>query len=249
MLKPLSFRASPEQEVVAYHGTVEEYAFSIVEKKRSPEYWLVSDNAYDWLGPGIYFFQDAPLRALLYAEKRADQLRQAKGVDHQPAVIRARFKLGVCLDFLDADTAGYVRFVHALMVADGHAPELPSQTSFEPRTGPRRRLRILEGQYRGAGNILHLLDREVMKYAIEYLNEYENLRIDSIRCAFVDGYPLYSSSWLFDLAHVQLCVLNVGNCIIDEPAIVDVREIASRRDEYNRDLQKMNGRHGDVIVL
>ena len=49
-------------EVYGYHGTSQTKAASILENG-----FLASDNDYDWLGTGIFFFQDAPIRAKQWA--------------------------------------------------------------------------------------------------------------------------------------------------------------------------------------
>ena len=52
----------------------------------------ISRNAYDWLGDGVYFFQDAPNRAREWAAQRYG----SDGV-----VIRSVIRLDDCLDLLD----------------------------------------------------------------------------------------------------------------------------------------------------
>jgi hypothetical protein len=49
-------------QVYGYHGTSQTKALSILDRG-----FRASDNDYDWLGTGIYFFQDAPLRAKQWA--------------------------------------------------------------------------------------------------------------------------------------------------------------------------------------
>jgi hypothetical protein len=44
-------------EVYGYHGTSQAQAASILTNG-----FQASDNDYDWLGTGVYFFQDAPIR-------------------------------------------------------------------------------------------------------------------------------------------------------------------------------------------
>jgi hypothetical protein len=48
--------------VYGYHGTSRTKAANILKQG-----FLASDNDYDWLGTGIYFFQDAPIRATQWA--------------------------------------------------------------------------------------------------------------------------------------------------------------------------------------
>jgi hypothetical protein len=50
--------------VDGYHGTSRNAAEMIVS-----EGWKLSQNEYDWLGDGVYFWQDAPHRALEWAQQ------------------------------------------------------------------------------------------------------------------------------------------------------------------------------------
>jgi hypothetical protein len=53
----------------------------------------LSNNEYDWLGKGIYFWQDAPKRAWQWAQSTHP---------NNPAVVKSRLKLDrSCLDLLD----------------------------------------------------------------------------------------------------------------------------------------------------
>ncbi|WP_295620376.1 hypothetical protein [Chamaesiphon sp. GL140_3_metabinner_50] len=73
-------------EVYAYHGTSQTKAASILKNG-----FLASDNDYDWLGTGIYFFQDAPMRAKQWATEQHPQ---------EPSVICARIQLDNCVDLI-----------------------------------------------------------------------------------------------------------------------------------------------------
>jgi len=50
--------------LIGFHGTSRSAAEQILARG-----FLTSANEYDWLGDGIYFFQDAPLRAQEWARK------------------------------------------------------------------------------------------------------------------------------------------------------------------------------------
>ena len=54
-----------------------------------------SDNDYDWLGPGIYFWEANPQRGFEFA--REDSKRKGSTVS-KPFVIGAVIELGLCLD-------------------------------------------------------------------------------------------------------------------------------------------------------
>lgn len=76
--------------VLGYHGTSRQSAEAILSG--GIHAFCMSDNDYDWLGWGIYFWQGAPVRARQWA------------VEHfgtQAAVLVARIQLTDCLDLLD----------------------------------------------------------------------------------------------------------------------------------------------------
>jgi hypothetical protein len=54
-----------------------------------------SDNEYDWLGPGIYFWETNPLRGLEFAIEAAE--REPTRI-RKPFVVGAITELGFCLD-------------------------------------------------------------------------------------------------------------------------------------------------------
>lgn len=62
-------------KIYGYHGTNMDIASAILDTG-----FKISSNDYDWLGTGIYFFQDAPLRAFQWANFR---------YPNNPAVIRS----------------------------------------------------------------------------------------------------------------------------------------------------------------
>lgn len=76
--------------VLGYHGCDADFAESVLLGKTEVHDWRRSENDYDWLGHGIYFWEHAPERALSWASSR-----KKKGV------IGAVIQLGNCLDFTD----------------------------------------------------------------------------------------------------------------------------------------------------
>ena len=122
--------------VVGFHGTTEETAEVILNST-----FRISKNPYDWLGDGVYFFQDAAQRAWEWARENHGE---------NAAVIGAKILLVDCLDMLDTKwtkvlTEAYDQFLH-------HYKQLgrnvPSQT---------------DGYHR--------LDREVINYIVGVLSE------------------------------------------------------------------------------
>ena len=74
-------------EIYGYHGTSQTKAANILKHG-----FRASDNDYDWLDTGIYFFQDAPLRARQWATQQYPD---------NPAVILSLIRLDNCIDLFD----------------------------------------------------------------------------------------------------------------------------------------------------
>lgn len=56
--------------VLGYHGCDADFADSILLGKVQIQDWKTSENDYDWLGHGVYFWEHAPERALAWASSR-----------------------------------------------------------------------------------------------------------------------------------------------------------------------------------
>ena len=126
----------PEGTVMGYHGTNILAANAILD-----EGFRISENQYDWLGDGVYFFQEAPQRAWDWALTRHG---------HEAAVVGARISTVECINLLDT---GWNSFM---------ANAYDSYLSFLNRLGDR----VPE---QSGGN--HRLDREVMNYAVGVLED------------------------------------------------------------------------------
>ena len=106
------------------------------------EGFRLSRNPYDWLGDGVYFFQDAPQRAWDWARERYGSYG---------AVIGTQIALEDCIDLLDL---GWNQ-----VMADAYDSYVKNlRDSGQP----------IPVQSRGA----HRLDREVINYAVGVLREH-----------------------------------------------------------------------------
>lgn len=74
--------------VIGYHGTSTQLARKIIS-----EGFKASQNPWDWLGHGAYFWQDAPKRAFQWAKER----------HRDPCVVAARIELSGFIDLLDLE--------------------------------------------------------------------------------------------------------------------------------------------------
>lgn len=81
-----------DRTIVAYHGCDAEVATSIL----GGEPFKKSQNDYDWLGEGIYFWEYGADRAMKFAEDQRD-----RGKIKTPAIVGALIQLGNCFDLMD----------------------------------------------------------------------------------------------------------------------------------------------------
>ena len=79
--------------ILGYHGTSLAIAEEIIHGKGLNHLWP-SQKDYDWLGSGIYFWENSRRRAEEWANERHPK---------SPAVIGAVIQLGTCFDLLDQE--------------------------------------------------------------------------------------------------------------------------------------------------
>jgi hypothetical protein len=166
---------SPSIQVFGNRGTSKQKANTVLSQG-----FRVSDNDYDWLGEGVYFFQDAPYRAMQWATQQHPQ---------DPAVIRALIQLDNCIDLLD------IKWIPTLKIV---------YNSF--KQGYQRFDRPLPKQNPTLSKA-HRLDCAFFNYTTELLRR-QGQNMEIIRAVFVEGESIFPSSAIFDLAHIQIAVKN-----------------------------------------
>jgi hypothetical protein len=150
-----------------------------------------SNNPYDWLGTGIYFWEANPLRGLRFAEYLRDHPRGPGNVA-QPYVVGAIIDYGYCLDLLSATGVEAVATAYDDFRLVMEAAKSPL---------PRNRL--------GEDLLLRYLDCAVVNHLHAI---WEQQPFDTVRGAFREGQPLYENAGFHAETHVQICVRN-SDCI------------------------------------
>lgn len=181
--------------VLGFHGCDE----SVGEKVLSGEAQLrMSENAYDWLGHGIYFWENNPERASQYADEGMKGRRGSSSKIRKPFVIGAAIDLGFCLNLLDSGALSEVRIAHAILREGSETAGFQLPKNEEPK-GNRASLR-----------------RHLDCAVVETLHESRKRRkappYDSVRGVFWEGDHLYPGTSLREKNHIQICVRN-PNCI------------------------------------
>ncbi len=176
--------------VLGFHGTDQSIVTSVLNGERDLK---ASENSYDWLGNGIYFWDNSPSRALEWAEGLS---KRPKSKIKKPAVIGAIIDMGYCLDLLDYQNLSLLKEGYSIL-----------QTTFSTSKSnfPLNR-----------GNSEDLLHRELDCAVIETLHQsIENSTeksFDSVRGVFWEGKNIYETAGFREKNHIQICIRNV-NCI------------------------------------
>ena len=97
------------ESVFGFHGCSSDVADAVLHADGVS--LTSSENDYDWLGSGIYFWEGAPVRALEWAVKKFGQ--------DNAAVLGARINLGHCLDLMDVDTYQVLGRTYQALVDSG----------------------------------------------------------------------------------------------------------------------------------
>ena len=173
--------------VLGFHGCHSSVFHKVIENGESLK---KSSNSYDWLGNGIYFWEQNYQRASEWAIHRYGE--------HDAAVIGAVIDLGYCLNLTDSASADILRKGYEILKlrCEIIGAELPKNRPSEKTSDV----------------LLRDLDCAVIQQIHEYNCQEDKLMFDSIRGIFIEGNPTYEGSEFREKTHVQLCICN-PNCI------------------------------------
>jgi hypothetical protein len=176
--------------VLGFHGCDRETADRVVSGGAPLR---PSRNDYDWLGHGVYFWENDPLRAKQWAKSQSQRAKE-KGKDLVPAVVGATIDLGVCLNLLDAASNRLLESGYKFLKAAQARLRLPMPEN-----------RDLPGD---PGLLLRRLDCAVINSLHDLIEQQGGEPFDSVRAAFLEGDPVYPHSAFRKKNHVQICVRN-----------------------------------------
>jgi hypothetical protein len=172
--------------LLGYHGC----SRRVGERLLRGESFQPSNNQYDWLGPGIYFWESNPARGLDFAREAARRKAPAAGDAY---VVGAVIEPGLCCDLTTATGIEWVRRAY-----EGLAVSMQS-------TGGTLPANSLDGLRRN-------LDCAVISRLHSIFEDTEAPPIDTLRGVFIEGEPLYPGAGFYAKTHVQIVVRN-PNCI------------------------------------
>jgi hypothetical protein len=170
--------------IIGYHGCEAEFARDVLFGKIRIDQWQPSQNVWDWLGHGIYFWEHSPPRALRWAREHCSD----------PAVLGAVIQLGKCFDLLDESITA--------ILAD----------SFSQLKNDFVRVGQPMPGNKGPSGKLRKLDCLVINDCLERLARW-GVHYDTVRCAFLEGEPVYPDAGFSHETHIQVAVRNPA-CVL-----------------------------------
>lgn len=181
--------------ILGFHGCDREVAEEVLASKKRLR---PSENDYDWLGHGVYFWEQNPLRALQYAQFIKDHPERGRTRIKEPFVLGAAIQPGHCLNLLESTSLDLLKQSYEMLkVTLGKIGEkLPTN--------------------KPVGQEQDLLIRKLDCAVIEALHQYRKVKkedpFDTVRGVFFEGADLYPNAGFKEKNHIQLCVRN-PNCI------------------------------------
>lgn len=173
--------------VLGYHGCDRQIGEDVLSGGKPLR---ASNNDYDWLGTGIYFWENSSSRALAWATAAQKNPKLSASKIDNPFVVGAIIDLENCLDLLEAESIRIVASAHnrlcdACREAGVAVPENRST----------------------AGHMtLRHLDCAVINFAHSLRDEAGSTPFDSVRAAFFEGESLYPGAGFQKQTHIQICV-------------------------------------------
>jgi hypothetical protein len=151
--------------------------------------WAESENVYDWIGKGVYFWEDAPGRGWQWARQRHK---------NNPAVVAAEITLGQCVDLGDTGFVGLLALSYQ-DIKQTYGARIPPETL--PKNEP------LGGKMGKPDDDLKLrkLDRLVIDNLVDML-ELNGTPVQTVRAPFEEGTTVYEGAKIRSQSHVQIAV-------------------------------------------
>lgn len=187
-------RLEYQRIIVGYHGCDKTVAMKVLQAE---EHLKPSDNNFDWLGKGVYFWEHAPRRALQFAREQKGRQK----IDN-PMVLGAYINLGRCFDLTDIEhteqlTAAFERLSAAF---DATGTELPENKA---ASGDDHDLLL---RYRDCAVLNWYMKRLDKKSGNSYAYQ-------TVRGVFQEGNEAFDGSKIMKKSHIQIAVRDPA-CII-----------------------------------
>ena len=192
--------------ILGFHGCDQDVAEAVLADSQRLN---SSQNDYDWLGHGVYFWEQNPRRAMQYAELIRDNPKRGKTRIKNPAVLGAVIHPGYCLNLLESTSLDLLKDAFQLLKVTLANTEVPLPQNIP--VGDEKDILIRD------------LDCAVIETLHQDRKECKDREFDSVRGVFFEGKDLYENAGFKEKNHIQICIRN-PNCI---KGFFRVREVDS----------------------
>lgn len=169
-------------QITGFHSCDREVGLAVLNGK---DVLKPSINDWDWLGEGIYFWEQNPLRALEYAEESAVRLQYNKKPINNPFVIGAIIELGNCLNLIEPTSLQIVKQAYESLKETHKRSGEPMKEN----SGPKREL-----------------DCAVIRYLHTIRERAKESGFDTVRSPFHEAGLLYENANFSARLHIEICV-------------------------------------------
>ena len=189
--------------IIGFHGCEASVRDALLN---NPNEIKISRKPFDWLGHGMYFWENNYERALQWAQDK-----KSRGAISDPAVIGAVLYLGVCCDFLDRKYIRLLTRSFDIMKEryNDSAKVLPSNADLPSDKHKDKIMRHLDC---AVIEFMHGKIVDYVKHDVQAKGHSNHKIFDTTRGVFTEGGPAFPGAGLFAKTHIQVCVRN-PNCI------------------------------------
>jgi hypothetical protein len=152
-----------------------------------------SRKDYDWLGAGIYFWENDVVRAYQWAAEHRRKFVH-------PTVVGAAIELGHCLDLTTQSGIEAVKLAHNQLIRMANENGDPIPENVDPAMEP------------SGEKIIRRLDCAVMNHLFDDVlqtvqePDRKSQPYTTVRALFPEGSELYPGAGFQDKTHIQICV-------------------------------------------
>ena len=189
--------------IIGFHGCDQDVRNRLVNDPNKIE---ISKKSFEWLGHGMYFWENNYVRAQEWADNKHKQ-----GSIKQPSVLGAIIQLDYCCDFLDSKFIRLFRAYYEIMAQNYASAGQKLPRNIDAADDPHQ------------NKLIRKLDCATLEFMHDTILKERNADIardgfsnrsvfDTVRGVFIEGGPVYKGAGIFEKSHIQVCVRNV-NCI------------------------------------
>jgi hypothetical protein len=188
-------------QIIGYHSCDKDVGTKVLNGQTQ---LIPSNNSWDWLADGVYFWEQNPKRALDYAIEVAEGNQFNKGKIKTPFVLGAIIQLGNCLNLVESESLAVLEEAY-----DGLKILLNEAGKEMPQNDDNNRK----------------LDCAVIRYVHQSRKTTGQPAYDTIRSAFDEGSRVYPGASFASRNHIQVCVIN--------PHLIKGYFLPTPLDEFN----------------